>query len=153
MFRIAVPCSLTALLLVATVHSASAQLQIDAEAYRGTPYSVGRVTLRSGGEFRINGIPRPGGGRLAELAKRIAQRAGAKGNTTDLSSAELALTEANARVLYPVFAKRERPILKEFINVPSERTVYFLFAGDAPLEVTFYSPEPTAGKWPSRQDM
>ncbi len=131
--------ALAALALAALVHDAClAQVRIDAEAFTGSPLGVGRVTIHSGGQFRINRVARPGRGRLADLAKRIAERAG-KGDAIELQSAELALVEKSGRTLYPVFEKRDRPILKQFINVPTESTVYFLFRGDAPLDLTVYA--------------
>lgn len=117
-----------------------AQVRIQAEAYTGTPFGVGRVTISSGGPFRIKRIPRPGGGRIAELARRIANQAGG-GDSVELESAEMALVEKSNRAFYPVFEKRDRPILRQFISVPTESTIFFLFQGDGPLDLTFYAPE------------
>ncbi len=119
--------------------SASGQARIEVEAYSGAPFGVGRVTLQSGGEFRLKGIPRPGGGRIAELARRLAEQAG-KGDTTQLQSVEVTLVEKSGRSFYPVFAKRERPVLQEFISVPTESTIFFLFQGNAPLDLAVYAP-------------
>ncbi len=124
---------------------ARAQFRIEAEAYSGKPFGVGRVTLRSGGEFRIKDIPRPGGGRLADLARRIVEQGG-KGDTKQLQSEELTLEEKSERTFYPVFAKRDRPVLRQFINIPTENTVYFLFRGDAPLELIAYAPQAVPGQ-------
>ena len=144
--------ALAALALAALVHDAClAQVRIDAEAFTGSPLGVGRVTIHSGGQFRINRVARPGRGRLADLAKRIAERAG-KGDAIELQSAELALVEKSGRTLYPVFEKRDRPILKQFINVPTESTVYFLFRGDAPLDLTVYAPDGQTGQVVPRRD-
>ncbi len=60
--------------------------------------------------------------------------------------------EKSARALYPVFAKRDRPLLRQFINVPSESTVYFLFQGSAPLELTVHAPEAFSGQVVPRPD-
>ncbi len=49
------------LVLLAPAREAPAQVRMDAEAYPGTPFGVGRVTIHSGGEFRINRVPRPAG--------------------------------------------------------------------------------------------
>ena len=128
-----------------------AQEQIRAEAYADTPFGVGRVTISSGGDFRVRAIPRPGGGRIANLAKRLAEQAG-KGNDVQLESAEMALVEKSSRAFYPVFEKRERPILQQFVSVPTESTIFFLFQGDAPLELTVYAPEPRTVQVVPRRD-
>jgi len=121
---------------------AAAQVQLEVEAYPGTPFGVGRLTLRSGGEFRLNRPPRAGRGRIADLARRLAAQAGA-GNPVDLQSTEMAIQERDRRLYYPVFAKRERPILQQFVSVPSESTAYFLFTGNAPLELSVHAPDAT----------
>ncbi len=123
-------------------HVANAQVQLEVEAFTGTPFGVGRLTLRSGGEFRINRPPRAGRGRIADLARRLAAQAGA-GNPVDLQSSEMAILERDGRLFYPVFAKRERPILQQFVSVPSESTAYFLFTGNAPLQLTLHTPDAT----------
>lgn len=145
---LAIAIMASALLMASQV---GAQVQLEAEAYPGTPYGVGRVTLRSGGEFRLNRPPRPGRGRIADLARRLAAQAGA-GNPVDLQSTEMAILERDRRLFYPVFSKRERPILQQFISVPSESTAYFLFTGDAPLELTVHTPAPTSGSVVPRVD-
>jgi hypothetical protein len=131
-----------------------AQERIQAEAYTGTPFGVGRVTVTSGGGFRVVRVPRPGGGRIAELARQIAAQAGkgAGGETVHLESAEMALAEKSGRTFYPVFAKRDRPILRQFISVPTESTIFFLFQGDAPLDLTVYAPEARGGRIVPRRD-
>ncbi|MEX0678630.1 MAG: hypothetical protein WD063_16235 [Pirellulales bacterium] len=128
-----------------------AQVRIQAEAYTGTPFGVGRVTMSSGGDFRIKRIPRPGGGRIAELARRIADQAG-KGDAVELESAEMALVEKSNRAFYPVFEKRDRPILRQFISVPTESTIFFLFQGDGPLDLTVYAPQASSRQIVPRQD-
>jgi len=144
---------LAALVVALTIPSAIAQVRIEAEAFAGTPFGVGRVTIHSGGDFRVNLPPRPGRGRLGNLARRVVEQVGGvQGNTTELQSAELALVEKSARTHYPVFAKRDRPVLKQFINVPSESTVYFLFRGNEPLELTVYAPQPASGQVVPRND-
>ena len=131
--------------------AARAQASIEAEAYSGTPFGVGRVTLHSGGDFRLKGIPRPGGGRIADLARRLAEQAG-QGDSAQLQSEEVSLVEKSGRSFYPVFAKRDRPVLNQFISVPTESTVFFLFQGEAPLELTTYAPAAVPGKVVPRQD-
>jgi hypothetical protein len=124
---------------------------IQAEAYTGTPFGVGRVTIASGGDLRIRRIPRPGGGRIADLARRIAEQAG-QGDAVQLESAEMALVEKSGRAFYPVFEKRDRPILRQFISVPTESTIFFLFQGDAPLDLTVYTPEARSRQIVPRRD-
>jgi hypothetical protein len=131
--------------------TARAQVQLETEAFSGSPFGVGRVTLRSGGEFRFNRPPRPGRGRIADLARRLAAQAGA-GNPVDLHSSELSIQERKGRLFYPVFSKRDRPILQQFISVPSESTVYFLFTGDAPLELAVLAADATSGTVVPRND-
>jgi len=75
--------------------TAIAQVRLEAEAFSGTPFGVGRITLQSGGEFRFNPnrIPRQGGkraGRVAELAKRLLNQPDNEPGL-NLDSAELAL--------------------------------------------------------------
>lgn len=128
-----------------------AQETIRAEAYTGTPFGVGRVTISSGEGFRVKQVPRLGGGRIAELARRIADQAG-KGDTVQLESAEMALVEKSNRTFYPVFEKRDRPILRQFVGGPTESTIFFLFQGDAPLDLTVYAPEARSRQIVPRQD-
>ena len=143
--------AIVAIVVFASAQAVLAQVTVDVEAASGAPFGVGRVVMRSGGGFRVNVLPRnnpgrPGlpparGGRIAGLAKRIAEQAGV-GPNTNLKPAELAIAEQSDRVFYPVFEKRERPILREFVAVPAETSIMFLFTGDAPLELTVYTPEP-----------
>ncbi|HEY2838224.1 MAG TPA: hypothetical protein VGJ26_03700, partial [Pirellulales bacterium] len=60
------------------------------------------MTLSSGPDFRLNRVPRPGGGRIAELTRRIAAQTG-KGPVVNWESAEVTLTERGDRAFYPVF--------------------------------------------------
>ena len=149
-----ISCSIIALLASALVTApAHAQVRLEAEAFAGEPFGVGRITLSSGGDFRVNRIPRAGGGRIAQLAKKVIDQAGtANRETFNLESAEMALSEKSGRTFYPVFEKRERPILKQFVNTPSASTVYFLFQGAAPLDVTAYVPQAQAMQIVPRQD-
>jgi hypothetical protein len=137
--------------MLGALNTALAQERILAEAYSGAPFGVGRVTISSGGPIRLRQIPRPGGGRIADLARRIASQAG-QGDTVQLESAEMTLVEKTNRVFYPVFEKRDRPILRQFISVPSESTIFFLFQGDAPLDLAVYAPEPRRGQIAPRND-
>jgi hypothetical protein len=55
---------------------------------------------------------------------------------------EYTLAEKNGRALYAAFPQSPaRGMLREFLDRPQSITVYFLFKGDAPLELTFYAPE------------
>jgi hypothetical protein len=128
-----------------------AQYRFEAEAYSGAPFGVARVTLSSGPDFRLNRVPRPGGGRIAELTRRIAAQAG-KGPTVNWESAEVTLTERVDRAFYPVFEKNDRPILRQFVEVPTSTTILFLFHGDAPLNVTVHAGNPYQGQVVPRQD-
>jgi hypothetical protein len=116
-----------------------AQSVVGVEAYVGQPFGVGRIVLQSGNGIRVKGIPRPGGGRIADLARRVVEQGGNPPGP-NLKFEELAITETNGRVYYPVFEKRERPILQEFVAVPTQRAFLFLFQGDGPLELTVYTP-------------
>jgi hypothetical protein len=150
---VAVLAAIGTMLTAATLE---AQVRVEVEAAPGAPFGVGRVVMRSGGDFRLNVLPRDGlprnglprnggppqrGGRIVGLAKRLAEQAGV-GPSTNLKPAELAISERADRVYYPVFEKRDRPILREFIAVPAETSIMFLFTGDGPLELTVYTPEP-----------
>lgn len=136
-----------ALLSAATLH---AQSPVTVEAVRGEPFGVGRLTFGTGGDFRLN-LPRPNaaagrrGGRIADLARRLADKAGVKGETATLENTEMSLVERSGRIFYPVFEKRDRPILREFIDVPKQVTVHFLFVGDGPLDLTLFTPAPQSG--------
>ena len=73
--------------------------------------------------------------RIAELARRLADQTVGPSETTTLETSEIALVERGGRIFYPVFEKRERPLLKEFVAIPKQTTAFFLFQGDAPLEL------------------
>jgi hypothetical protein len=133
----------------------AAQSAVEVEAVRGEPFGVGRITLRSGGDLRIQ-LPRRNGprrgGRILDLARRIAEQTAGPATTTSLETTDVALVERSGRIFYPVFQKRERPLLREFIDVPKEVTVYFLFTGEAPLELTLYAPDAQRGQIVPRRD-
>ncbi len=135
--------------------SAQAQQRVQVEAFRGEPFGVGRITLAGGGDLRIN-LPRlegpRRGGRIADLARRLADQTVGPSETTTLETSEIALVERNGRIFYPVFEKRERPLLKEFVAVPKQTTAFFLFQGDAPLELTLYTPAAQTGQVVPRRD-
>ena len=55
---------------------------------------------------------------------------------------EYTLAEKNGRALYSAFSQGPvRGLLREILDRPQSVAVYFLFKGDAPLELTLYSPE------------
>lgn len=151
------------LLLVCTASLAAGQSRIDAEAYRGEQFGVGRITIRSGGDFRLNlggrDRQRPLGGRangtrtgrLADMAKKLMQQV-TGGEAAEPTNVELSLVEKSGRVFYPVFEQQNRAILQQFVELPKEATILFLFKGDAPLDLTIYSPEVSAGTIAPQRD-
>ncbi len=90
----------------------------DVEAYPGRPFGIGRI-----------GLP------LAAGEARLA-----------LESGGFAIQERNGRALYPVFVEgRVLKLLGEILGgddttTPARIEVLFLFTGDAPLDVTLYTP-------------
>jgi hypothetical protein len=144
--------------LVAMAQPCAAQVRFEAEAFSGAPFGVGRVTIQSGGDFRINlnRVPRNGAarGRVVDMARKLIDQTqpGAGGPTTDLDSVEITLVEKSGRTFYPVFEKRDRPILREFVATPTANTILFLFEGNAPLELTVYAPNATPAVITPKQD-
>ncbi|MEX0612770.1 MAG: hypothetical protein WD229_11685, partial [Pirellulales bacterium] len=105
-----------AFLLLAAPSFCSAAVRV--EAYRGEPFGIGRVTV----DLPQGASPTPS------------------------SDDRFALTEADGRVLYPVIESRNRPVrrlLRNFLDIelPSRATFYFMFRGDAPLELTLHAPD------------
>lgn len=107
-----------ALLLVLAAGARRAEAQVEVEAYAGEPFGVGRITVTvTGAEDRT------------------------------LDDAHL-LIGRRGRVLYATLAHKPivgllrdlfnggRPILRR----PERITAYFLFVGDGPLDLTFYTP-------------
>src|SRR4051812_7044600 len=87
------------------------------QAYRGEPFGIGRVTI---------GLP-------------------AGSSSAPASDDRFALTEENDRVLYPVIEnKASRRILQGLLGIdgPMKVTYFFMFRGDAPLNIVAYSPAP-----------
>jgi len=86
------------------------------EAYRGEPFGVGRVTVD---------LPQ---------------------DETPGADDRFGITDTESRLLYPVVEHRRQigRILRQFINIelPNRATFYFLFQGQAPLEVTLHTPSP-----------
>ncbi len=142
-------------LTCATADRCQAQVRVDVDAVSGAPFGVGRITLQSGNEFRVNIPPRapggPRGGRIADIAKKVIEQ-GVKAPPPNLEMAEMSLVEKSSRVLYPVFEKRDRPVLREFVTMPTQTTIFFLFRGDGPLELTSFAPQPQVGRVTPRKD-
>lgn len=90
----------------------------DVEAYPGHPFGVGRISLPLA----------PGDARLT------------------LKSGGFAIHERNGRTVYPVFTEgRVVRFVGEILgggdtSMPATINVFFLFTGDAPLDVTLYTP-------------
>lgn len=96
--------------------SSSAQAEVQVEAFAGAQMGVGRVT-----------IDLPAGD-----------------STSSVGDDRFTLREQSGRVLYPAaHRERERKILRRVLGIetPRELTIYFLFLGDAPLELDVYTPE------------
>ncbi len=112
LFRRLVACTFAAQL--ALTASASAQLlrRVDGEAVSGQPFGIARITVEAGGDS-VNGFN---------------------------------IVEQNGRAMYPTFSSgRVRRVLGELLGsgaAPEARnvTIYFLFTGDAPLQLTCYVP-------------
>lgn len=93
----------------------TAQADVVVEAYSGQPLGVGKVTIS------LNGA-----------------------SVAPMSDDRLLVDEASDRVLYPVAAERRvRTVLRGLLGIDAPRSVtyYFLFLGDAPLELEVYTPE------------
>ena len=81
---------------------------------------------------------------VGQLTTRVATDASMLASVTD----GFTLVETGGRVFYPVFTQgRFRRLLGEILGTGGQTTsdrltVYFLFRGDAPLEITLYTPEP-----------
>src|SRR3954464_5479877 len=91
--------------------------EVRVEAYRGEPFGIGRVTI--------------------DLS--------AGSSSAPASDDRFALIEEKDRVLYPVIEnKASRRILRGLLGIdgPMKVTYFFMFRGDAPLNVVAYSPTP-----------
>ena len=87
-----------------------------AEAYVGQPFGVGRVTV--------------------DVLRGQTQ--------LPLSDERFTVLEAKGRVLYPVLKQEPfRQLLRGFLNrnAPRKVTIYFLFVGDAPFELSAFAPQ------------
>ncbi len=89
------------------------QPQEEIVAVAGSPFGVGKLTVM---------LPR-----------------GTTASTTPAN--EYTLAEKNGRVLYQTFGETPvRALFREILDRPQPLTVYFLFKGDEPLELTLYAP-------------
>ncbi len=102
-------------------------------AVAGSPFGVGRVTVQ---------LPSDGNGAApGALINSVING----GPPPDLSSVAnqptITLTETNGRVFYPAAVETPvRAAIRELINRPRTATVYFLFTGDDPLDLTVFGP-------------
>jgi len=86
-----------------------------AEAYIGQPYGVGRVTVDV-----LRGQP-----------------------LLPLSDERFTLSEATGRAMYPVLKEQPgRRVLRQLLQIetPRQVTIYFLFQGDEPFELSVFAP-------------
>ncbi len=102
---------------LAMLLATTCQAAIRAEAFRGEPYGIGRISVD---------LP-PGASSLPWGDDRFA------------------LVEADGRAMYPVLENAPvRRLVRQFLGIetPLQVTFYFMFRGDEPLQLTVYSPEP-----------
>lgn len=106
--------TLTAVACFAFASASDAAIRV--EAYSGEPFGIGRVTVD---------LPQ---GDAAAADDRFG------------------LSDASYRLLYPVVEQRRQlgRIVRQFINIelPNRATIYFLFQGREPLELTLHTPQP-----------
>ncbi|HTN75177.1 MAG TPA: hypothetical protein VL096_08020 [Pirellulaceae bacterium] len=103
--------------LVVMLASSSAMARPVVELHPGRPFGVGRITVPLGADD-------------ANLAQSIPR---------------LSLTDADGRIYYPAIATGKfRELLGGLlggeVGLPGQATAYFLFTGDEPLKITFYTP-------------
>jgi hypothetical protein len=110
------PRSVVAACFVIVSLAVQAEAAIRVEAYRGSPFGIGRVTVDLPQDESVSADDRFG------------------------------LTEAGDRLLYPAVEQRRQlgRILRRFIDIqlPNRATIYFMFRGDGPLELTLHTPAP-----------
>ena len=85
------------------------------EAYYGTPFGVGRIKVGV-----LRGEP-----------------------SLPLSDERFTVLDRDGRVMYPVLKQQQaRQLLRKFLQIETPRnvTIYFLFQGDEPLEISPYGP-------------
>lgn len=116
--------SLAAVLWMA--QPAAAQVRMEVDAIAGQPYGVGYINLQ------------------AEPGARMGEP----------GSDSLSLRDRNGRVFYPAYAmKPVRQLLRNLLGAPPRRMdIFFLFQGNAPLELTLYTPAPVTRTITPRQD-
>ncbi len=111
--RIRLPVFMCAIGVVCGAGIAAAEVRI--EAYRGETWGVGRIEIKPSANHA----------------------------STAAEDDRFAVTEQSGRILYPVVgAMPVQKLLRQFlpINLPSKLKLYFLFRGDAPLELEIYAP-------------
>jgi hypothetical protein len=95
------------------------QSAIRAEAYRGEPYGIGRISVDLS----------PGA------------------STLPWGDDRFALVESDGRAMYPVLENAPvRRLVRKFLGIetPWQVTFYFMFRGDEPLHLTVYAPAPSS---------
>ena len=98
-------------LYLASASVVHAQARIEAEAFAGQPYGVGRVIVQ-----------------IAPGARSA-------------SGEDAGLSEKSERLFYPAYESEPvRQILRQIIAAPQRTTIYFLFQGDRPLQLSWYAP-------------
>jgi hypothetical protein len=107
---------LLAVLVLGSLFSAYAEARVEVDALAGRPFGVGQISLT--------------------------------GLEMGLDASRLHIEEKNGRIYYPAVAQGAiGRILGQILGDPTARpttgvTIYFLFRGDEPLEVTIYTPQP-----------
>ena len=102
-------------LLLAVLSQDSASAAAKAEAFAGHPFGVGRVTIDV-----LRGEP-----------------------LLPLSDERFTVMQANGRVLYPVLKQEPvRGLIRGLLDIEAPRkvTVYFLFQGDQPFDLSAFTP-------------
>lgn len=103
--------------------SAFAQVRVEAEAFVGQPYGVGRLIVQVA----------PGSAGAAVV--------------------DAGLNEKSGRLFYPAIETEPvRQILRQIIAAPQRATIYFLFQGDRPLQLSWYAPNLTSVTVTPRSD-
>lgn len=106
-------------------------------AVAGSPFGVGRVTVQ---------LPPDGGGAAPGALINSVINGGPAPDLSNVGNQPtVTLTEANGRVFYQ--AEVETPIraaIREVLARPRSATVYFLFTGDDPLDLTLFNPSGAA---------
>jgi hypothetical protein len=92
-----------------------AQFRVQADAISGQPFGVGVLSVQ------------------AQLGQRLSEPA----------EGQISLAERGGRTFYPAFEERPAAqLVRNFIGTRRRMTVFFLFTGDAPLELTLSAGQP-----------